>query len=113
VAGVSSIQASAARLNISWDSARFITFHEGTVAEEEKEELALAVKDGKNVLLLPSSKGLRPATYPLPAIKRRDKQTTVYVCENITLENRKNHQTTLADALNRHLAHSFMVIKSQ
>ncbi|MCW4028832.1 MAG: precorrin-6y C5,15-methyltransferase (decarboxylating) subunit CbiE [Candidatus Bathyarchaeota archaeon] len=99
VAGVSSIQASAARLNISWDCARFFTFHEGTVTEEEKEELALAVKDGKNVLLLPSSKAFAPrdiAAYLLT--KGVDKQTTVYVCENITLENEKITQTTLADA---------------
>ena len=39
VPGVSSIQACAATLNISWDNACLFTFHEGNVTDEEKEKL--------------------------------------------------------------------------
>ncbi len=98
IAGVSSIQACAARLNLSWDSARFFTFHEGTVTEEEKETLVAAVKNGKNVLLLPSSKGFAPRDIAAFLISSgTDKQTQIYVCENITLENEKITTGTLEE----------------
>jgi cobalt-precorrin-7 (C5)-methyltransferase len=36
IPGVSSIQACAARLNISWDNTRLFTFHEGDVSDDAK-----------------------------------------------------------------------------
>lgn len=113
VAGVSAIQASAARLNISWDCARFFTFHEGAVTEEEKEELSSAVRCGKNVLLLPSSKTFTPSDIAAFLLTEGvDKQTPVFVCENVTLENEKVTQSTLSEAVKQTFgALCVMVIK--
>ncbi len=38
IPGVSSIQACAARLTMSWDNTCLFTFHEGDVSDEEKQE---------------------------------------------------------------------------
>ena len=58
VPGVSSIQACAARLGISWDDTCLFTFHEGNVTAEDKNQLVSCVKKGKNVMLLPDSRAL-------------------------------------------------------
>ena len=60
VPGVSSIQACAAKLKISWDTACLFTFHEGDVAEEDKDRLLSCAKNGKNVMLLPDSRAFPP-----------------------------------------------------
>ena len=96
VSGVSSIQACAARLSISWDNARLFTFHEGKVSEQLKQELVLAVKDGRNILLLPDSRAFAPKDIANFLIKSGlDKQIPVYICENITLENEKITSSSL------------------
>ncbi len=96
VAGVSSIQACAARLNISWDTARLFTFHDGKVPEEEKQELAAAVKRGCNILLLPDSRAFAPKDIASLLIKSgSDKKTPVFICENVTLENENITSSTL------------------
>ena len=95
VAGVSSIQACAARLNISWDNTRLFTFHD-EVSEDEKEKLISAVKCGRTILLLPNSKGFAPKDIASFLIKLdTDKKTPVYICENITLESERITQSTL------------------
>lgn len=96
VPAVSSIQACAAKLNISWDSARLFTFHEGKVFEEQKQELVLAAKNRRNILLLPDSRAFAPkdiASYLITA--GVNSKTPVYICENITLENEKITSSTL------------------
>jgi cobalt-precorrin-7 (C5)-methyltransferase len=95
VSGVSSIQACAARLNISWDNTRLFTFHDD-VSEDEKEKLVSAVKCGRTILLLPNSRGFAPkdiASFLI--ILDVDTKTPVYICENITLENEKVTVSTL------------------
>ncbi len=95
VAGVSSIQACAARLNISWDNTRLFTFHD-TVSDDEKEKLVSAVKCGRTILLLPNSRGFAPKDIASFLVELDiDKETPVYVCENITLENEKITPSTL------------------
>jgi cobalt-precorrin-7 (C5)-methyltransferase len=95
VPGVSSIQACAARLNLSWDNTRLFTFHD-EVSEEEKEKLISAVKCARTILLLPNSRGFAPKDIASFLIKQDvDKQTPVYICENITLENEKITATPL------------------
>ena len=95
VPGVSSIQACAARLNISWDNTRLFTFHD-EVSEEEKEKLVSAVKCGRTILLLPNSRGFTPKDIASFLIELdTDKETPVYICENLTLENEKMTSTTL------------------
>jgi cobalt-precorrin-7 (C5)-methyltransferase len=93
--GVSSIQACAARLNISWDNTRLFTFHD-EVSEDEKEKLVSAVKCGRTILLLPNSRGFAPKDIASFLINQdTDGKTPVYICENITLENEKVTASTL------------------
>ena len=95
VPGVSSIQACAAHLNISWDNARLFTFHD-EVSDEEREKLIFAVKCGRTILLLPNSRDFAPKDIAIFLIELDvDKETPVYICENVTLENEKISATTL------------------
>lgn len=95
IPGVSSIQACAARLNISWDNTRLFTFHD-EVSDDEKEKLISAVKCGRTILLLPNSKNFTPKDIATFLIEfDTDKNMPVYICENITLENEKITASTL------------------
>jgi cobalt-precorrin-7 (C5)-methyltransferase len=102
VAGVSSIQACAARLNLSWDNARMFTFHEGEVSDDQKEKLVSAYQCGRTILLLPAPKGFAPKDIASLLIQTgADKQTPVYICENITLENEKITSSTIEKVSNQ------------
>ncbi|MGE5533513.1 MAG: precorrin-6y C5,15-methyltransferase (decarboxylating) subunit CbiE [Bacillota bacterium] len=95
VPGVSSIQACAARLNIGWDNTLIFTFHD-KVFEDEKEKLVSAVKCGRTILLLPNSRGFAPKNIASFLIDLgTDRETPVYICENLTLENEKITCSTL------------------
>jgi cobalt-precorrin-7 (C5)-methyltransferase len=90
VPGVSSIQACAARLAISWDNACLFTFHEGNVTAEEKNQLVSCLKNGKDAMLLPDSRAFPPKEIANFLIKAgSNPRTPVYICENLTLENEK------------------------
>jgi cobalt-precorrin-7 (C5)-methyltransferase len=98
VPGVSSIQACAARLGISWDDACLFTFHEGDVSAEEKIELASCIKKGKEVMLLPDSRAFPPREIASFLIKAEvDKETPVFVCENLTLDDEKVTSSSLEE----------------
>ena len=97
VPGVSSIQACAAKLAISWDDALLLTYHEGEVSEEEKQVLDLAVSGGQDIIILPDSKAFSPkdiASYLLN--NGAEKDLPVFVCENLTLTDEKITSSTLA-----------------
>ena len=99
IPGVSSVQACAAMLKINWDTARLFTFH-NKVSDEEKEKLISAVKCGRTILLLPNSKGFTPQDIAKFLVDLdTSKETPVYVCENITLENEKITSTTLGQIM--------------
>jgi len=99
VPGVSSIQAAAARLAISWDIARLFTFHDGEVSEDEKGKLISAYQCGYTIMLLPAPKGFTPKEIAVLLLDAgANPETAVYICENVTLENEKITQTTLAGA---------------
>ena len=86
VPGVSSVQVCAARTGVSWDAACLFTFHEGNVTSEDKRHLLQCVKERKNVMLLPDPRAFPPseiANFLLEA--GVDKETPVFVCENLTL----------------------------
>jgi cobalt-precorrin-7 (C5)-methyltransferase len=101
VPGVSSIQACAACLNISWDNTRLFTFHD-EVSDDEKEKLVSAVKCGRTILLLPNQRGFAPKDIASFLIKlETDKKMPVYICENITLENEKVTSTALGQVVNQ------------
>ena len=59
VPGVSSIQACAARLNISWDNTRLFTFHEGKFLTRKRRSWFLPLNAVDTILLLPNSRGFR------------------------------------------------------
>jgi cobalt-precorrin-7 (C5)-methyltransferase len=96
VAGVSSIQACAARVAISWEDACLFTFHEGKVTAAQKEKLVKCLKKGKTAMLLPDAKAFAPKEIADFLVKAGlDKKTQAYVCENLTLENEKVTAATL------------------
>jgi cobalt-precorrin-7 (C5)-methyltransferase len=113
IPGVSSIQACAARLNISWDNTRLFTFH-NEVLDEEKEKLISAVKCGRTILLLPNSQGFAPQDIARFLIELdTDKETPVYICENVTLENEKTTTSTLGQIVDQSFGSlCVMVIKA-
>jgi cobalt-precorrin-7 (C5)-methyltransferase len=95
IPGVSSIQACAARLNISWDNTRLFTFHDN-VFDDEKQKLVSAFQCGRTILLLPNSRGFAPKDIAALLLETdADKNMQVYICENITLENEKVTSSTL------------------
>jgi cobalt-precorrin-7 (C5)-methyltransferase len=98
IPGVSAIQACAARLCLCWDEMTLFTFHKGTTAEK-KAQLLKAVRDGKDVMLLPDPKAFPPREIASFLIEAGlDKDTTVFVCERLTLSDERIVETTLERA---------------
>jgi cobalt-precorrin-7 (C5)-methyltransferase len=88
IPGVSSIQACAAKIWVSWDTTCLFTFHEGNVTIEDKNHLLTCVQNMKNVMLLPDSRAFPPKEIAAFLINAGvDKKTPVYICENLTLDN--------------------------
>lgn len=95
IPGVSSIQACAARLCMCWDEMSLFSFHKGTTAEK-KVQLATAVSEGKDIMLLPDPKAFLPREIASFLIKSGlDKDTPVFVCENVTLSDERIVESTL------------------
>ncbi len=98
IPGISSIQACAARLKISWDEAALASFHEGA-DENRKNELFNALRKGKTAIVLPDPKAFKPREIAEFLIgKGLDGLTPVFICENLTLEGEKIIETTLEEA---------------
>jgi cobalt-precorrin-7 (C5)-methyltransferase len=98
VAGVSSIQACAARLKISWDKACLFTFHEGNVTAEQKNQLLFCLKNRKDVILLPDARAFPPKEIASFLINEGiGRKSSVYICENLTLDNEKVTESYLKD----------------
>jgi cobalt-precorrin-7 (C5)-methyltransferase len=115
VAGVSSIQACAANLNISWYNACLFTFHEGNVTDERKNQLVSCLKKGKDAILLPDSKAFSTREIASFLIKAGvNQKTSVWICENLTLENERITSSTLEEILTQTFGSlCVMVIKSK
>jgi precorrin-6B methylase 1 len=111
---VSSIQACAAKISLSWDTTCLFTFHEGNITTEDKNHLLSCVKNGKSVMILPDSRAFRPkeiASFLLNA--GLDNETPVFVCESLTLPAEKVTSSTLAEASRQDFAPlNVMVIKA-
>ncbi len=96
IPGVSSIQACAARLRMCWDETSLFSFHKGATAEK-KAQLAKAVKEGKDILLLPDPKIFSRREIARFLVKAGlDKETPVFVCEHLTLSDERVVESTLA-----------------
>jgi cobalt-precorrin-7 (C5)-methyltransferase len=99
VPGVSSIQVCAARLRIRWDTAELISFH-ADVSNEKKLRLVEALKDGKTVMLFPDPNSFTPKDVAQFLIDNKiDPNTTVSICENLTLDNERIVTSTLEEIL--------------
>jgi cobalt-precorrin-7 (C5)-methyltransferase len=95
IAGVSSIQACAARLCMCWDEMNLFSFHKGTTAEK-KAQLAKAVREGKDIMLLPDPKAFPPREIASFLIKSGlAKETPVFVCERLTLSDERIVESNL------------------
>jgi cobalt-precorrin-7 (C5)-methyltransferase len=98
IPGVSAIQACAARLCLCWDEMTLFTFHKGSTAEK-KAQLLKAVKEGKDIMLLPDPKAFPPREIARFLIKAGlDKATQVFVCERLTLNDERIVESTLERA---------------
>ena len=98
IPGVSSIQACAARLCMCWDEMNLFSFHKGTTAEK-KAQLLKAVREGKDIMLLPDPKAFPPREIASFLIKAGlDKDTPVFVCERLTLSDERIVESTLERA---------------
>lgn len=99
IPGISSIQVCAARLHMCWDETTFFSFHKGA-SHETKMRLAEAVKERKDVILLPDPKFFPPSEIASFLINNgMDKKTPVGVCENLTLGNERIVVRTLEKIL--------------
>ena len=95
IPGVSAIQACAARLCMCWDEVSLFSFHKGATAEK-KAQLARAVKEGKDIMLLPDPKAFPPRQIARFLVKSGlDKETPVFVCESLTLRDERVVESTL------------------
>jgi cobalt-precorrin-7 (C5)-methyltransferase len=95
IPGVSAIQACAARLCMYWDEVSLFSFHKGATAEK-KAQLAKAVKEGKDIMLLPDPKAFPPREIASFLVKSGlDKETPVFVCECLTLRDERVVESTL------------------
>jgi cobalt-precorrin-7 (C5)-methyltransferase len=98
IPGVSSIQACAARLCMCWDEMNLFSFHKGTTAEK-KAQLLKAIREGKDIMLLPDPKAFPPREIASFLIKAGlDKDTPVFVCERLTLSDERIVESTLERA---------------
>lgn len=115
IPGVSSIQASAARLGISWDTARLFTFHDGEVSDDKKSKLVAVYQCGHTIMLLPASRGFTTKDVAALLLEAgANPETEVYICENVTLENEKITQTSLSSAVSQTFGSlCIMVIKQK
>ena len=95
IPGVSSIQVCAARLRLRWDTADLLSFHADS-SHEKKMRLVEALKDGKQVMLLPDPKSFSPTDIAKFLIDHGiDKETPVGICEKLTLDNERTVTSTL------------------
>ena len=98
IPGVSSMQACAARLCMCWDEISLFTFHKGATAEK-KAQLLKAVREGRDVMLLPEPKAFGPREIARFLLKSGlDKETPVFVCERLTLSDERIVKSTLEQA---------------
>jgi cobalt-precorrin-7 (C5)-methyltransferase len=99
VPGVSSMQVCAARLRMRWDTTDLISFH-ADPSIEKKTRLIEALKGGKTVMLLPDPKNFTPDDIAKFLIFNGiSGETSVGVCENLTLDNERIVVSTLEGIL--------------
>ena len=96
IPGISSIQTCLARLCLSWDDiGLLISFHE-EISPEKKERLIEAVREGKNIVLLPGSKSFHPNKILEFLLEQGvDRALPATICEKLTYPEEKIVKGTL------------------
>jgi cobalt-precorrin-7 (C5)-methyltransferase len=115
IPGVSAVQVCAAKLGLCWDEACLFTFHQGNVDNARKIELVACLKTGRSVILLPDAKIFLPKDISLYLINAGfNPNTSVFICENLTLDNERVVESTLKDvSIANFAALCVMVIKAK
>ncbi|MCW4035325.1 MAG: precorrin-6y C5,15-methyltransferase (decarboxylating) subunit CbiE [Candidatus Bathyarchaeota archaeon] len=99
IPGVSSLQLCAARLRMRWDTALLLSFH-ADVTDEKKSMLVEFLKYGKTVMLLPDPNSFGPCEVAKYLIDQGlNPETSISVCENLSLENERVATSTLGEVL--------------
>ncbi|MDI9644547.1 MAG: precorrin-6y C5,15-methyltransferase (decarboxylating) subunit CbiE [Candidatus Verstraetearchaeota archaeon] len=98
IPGISSIQACAARLCMSWEDAGLFSLHRGAPPEKWS-ELARTIKEGRDIIVLPDQKASSPREIVRFLLSQGlDRRTPVFVCESITLRGERIVGSTLENA---------------
>jgi cobalt-precorrin-7 (C5)-methyltransferase len=115
VPGVSAIQVCAAKLGLCWDEICLFTFHSGNVTAVKKVELVACLKAGRDVMLLPDAKNFLPKEIAAYLVTFGvNPNTSVFICENLTLDNERIIKSSLKDVLTADFdALCVMVIKAK
>lgn len=103
VPGISSIQVAASRSKIPIDKSVLITFHITGSIEKEKQLLLQAIKDNRNVIMLPRPWDFMPQQVA-QFLKENDVDTSklyVDIYEFLTLDNEKVSKSKLSDIEDR------------
>jgi len=100
VPGISAIQVCAAKLGLCWDKMCLFTFHQGNVCDARKNELVDCLNAGRNVILFPDPKSFLPKDIAQYLINSGfDPNMSVFICENLTLNNERIVTSSLSGVL--------------
>ena len=98
VPGISSVQVAAAIARVNIDESIIVSFHDGGEVDEKKRLMVEALKRDRNVIMLagPDLSPCEAAKYLIDNGVNED--TSVVVCENLTLEGQRIFRGTLKEA---------------
>lgn len=98
IPGISSVQACAARLCMSWEEAALFSLHRGA-APERWADLVRAAREGRDVIILPDQKNSPPREIVRLLLREGiDRKTPFIVCESLTLRGERIVESTLEGA---------------
>ncbi len=114
IPGISSVQIACAKAGLAMEDIRFITFHKSGTLKAEKMELIEALKEGKNIILLPRPWDFMPQDIARFLIRKDiPPKTRISVYENLTLKNEAVFNGSLEDFLEKDFsALSIMISKN-
>ncbi|OGW29098.1 MAG: precorrin-6y C5,15-methyltransferase (decarboxylating) subunit CbiE [Nitrospinae bacterium RIFCSPLOWO2_12_FULL_47_7] len=111
IPGISSAQIAAGRTRTAFETAVFITFHKRGDIAQDKEFLALALKQGKSAIVIPLPWDFMPADICQYLMDSHiSGKTKVEVFEHLTWPTEKRYTMTIADCKQTFSDVSLMVI---
>lgn len=113
IPGISSAQIAAARTRTAFETAVFITFHKRGDISQDKEFLALALKQGKSAIVIPLPWDFMPTDICKYLLEKNiPGQTKVEIFEHLTWPQEKRHSSTIAECKQKFSDVSLMVIST-